>query len=113
MQLYHYPPINILASFYAGNLKELDITVENIIIWITKTAQYSELCYALDFYERTDLSKALTIAKIMLIYYPTKKLFSFILRHKTPETEQMVIDYLIEHDPTDQFWTIANSYWLP
>lgn len=113
MQLYHYPPINILASFYAGNSKELDITVENIITWITKTAQYSELCYALDFYERTDLSKALTIARIMLIYYPTKKLFSFILRHKTPETEQMVIDYLIEHDPTDQFWTIANSYWLP
>ena len=35
----------------------------------------------------------------------------FLVRHKCDEAEQMIIDYLIEHDPTDICWKIANSYW--
>ncbi len=114
MQLYYYPTVKVLASFYAVSPEKLDITDENITKLMTSTNpyHYHELCCAMDFYERTDFPKALTIARNLINFYPTKKLFSFLLRHKIPETEQMIIDYLIEHDPTDEFWTLANSYWL-
>lgn len=113
MKLFCYPSVEAFSAFYAVDFEGMDITDENVATWLTGTVpyMYHNLCYALDFYEKTDLQKALIIARRMITCYPTKKVFSFLLRNKMPETEQMMIDYLIDHDPTDEFWKMANSYW--
>ena len=113
MKLFCYPPIEAFSAFYAVDFGGMDITDENVARWLTGTVpyMYHSLHYALEFYEKTDLQKALIIARGLLTYYPTKYVFSFLLKNKMPETEQMMIDYLIDHDPSDEFWKMASSYW--
>ena len=37
--------------------------------------------------------------------------FRLLLNDKTPETEQLFIDYIVENDPGSKCWDIVNSYW--
>ena len=36
---------------------------------------------------------------------------SLTSHNMTPETEQLYIDYLVNHDKTSRFWNVVSSYW--
>ena len=42
---------------------------------------------------------------------PNSEAFKTLLRNKSPENEQIFLDYIVAHSPGDECWDIVNAYW--
>lgn len=113
-----YPSVEEIAVFLAEGLDEIQFTDELINEWILSDdiKHKSHLKYALSYYAKTDIQKAMMIAKWILrsdnsAYYLKETAMRFIVRHKSDESEQIAIDYIIDHEPNDPIYKIADRYW--
>ena len=113
-----YPSVDELTDFFAAGLDGVNITETLILKWLTgeNADDYIRLKYALLYNEKKDIEKAFMIAKTILSYEYVKDeekwlALRFLIRHKSDKAEQLIVDYLIEHNPTDPYWELANSYW--
>lgn len=113
-----YPTVQELSYFLAADLDGVNITETLILEWLTSNdaEDYIKLKYALAYNAKKDIDKALMIAKTILSYEYVKEeekqfVLQFLIRHKSDKAEQLIVDYIIENNPTDPFWELANSYW--
>lgn len=118
LHLENYIPIDVLTGFFAAGLDESDITEEQIKDWIRSpySRDKDKIKQALLYLAKIDPERACTFAKIVIAVkddtlFPTKTAFEVLLKHKSPETEQLFLDYLISHDKTSRYWEIVTSYW--
>lgn len=74
-----------------------------------------KLKYMLAYFTVNDKNRAYELAKKIILSrcdrLPRREAWQAMLDFKTDETEQMVIDYFVEHDKKDSCWDIVNSYW--
>ena len=111
----------VLLSFTDSGLSELDdvdITEELVSKWLIRNSgeDQSKLKYSLGYFAKTDIQKAMMIAKRILeydnsAYYIKETAMRFIVRHKSDVSEQIAIDYIIDHEPNDPVYMIADGYW--
>lgn len=118
LQLKEYIPIHVLTGFFADDLNESDITSEMIEEWIRSydSSDKEKLECALLYLAKTEPERACALAKIVIAakddtLFPTKTAFKVLLAHKSPETEQLFLDYLILHDKKSLCWDVVTSYW--
>ncbi len=118
LHLENYIPIDVLTGFFAAGLDESDLTAELIHEWIgsCESRDKDKLESALLYLARTKPEQACTFAKIVIAakddtLFPTKTAFKLLLAHKSPETEQLFLDYLISHDKKSLCWDVVTSYW--
>ena len=86
--------------------------------WLIRNSgeDQSKLKYSLGYFAKTDIQKAIMIAKMILesdnsAHYLKETAMRFIVRHKSDESEQIAIDYIIDHEPNDPIYKIADGYW--
>ena len=74
----------------------------------------------MDYYAATDPELACMIARIVIspeiekLGYKLeckKNAFCVLCNNQSPESEASIIQYIIDHDASDEYWTDANSYW--
>lgn len=113
-----YPNIDELTGFILSELEDIEITEELVNNWLIRNSydDQNKLKYALGYFAKTDIQKAMMIAKEILrsdssSFYLKETAMSFIVRHKSDESEQLVIDYIIDHEPGDTVYKIADGYW--
>ena len=112
-----YPTVEELSGYLVAKKDNTELTKSIIDDWLSKNdIDMRRLKYYISYYARTDLKKSMMIVKEILTnesssHFLKEFAVRFLVRHKCDEAEQMMIDYLIEHDPTDICWKIANSYW--
>ncbi len=118
LHLENYIPIDVLTGFFAAGLDESAITEEQIKDWIgsCESRDKDKLESALLYLAKTNPEQACTFAKLVIAakddtLFPTKTAFAVLLKHKSPETEQLFLDYLVSHDKTSRYWEIVTSYW--
>ena len=106
------------VSIHASELEDIEITEELVNNWLIRNSydDQNKLKYALGYFAKTDIQKAMMIAKEILrsdssSFYLKETAMSFIVRHKSDESEQLVIDYIIDHEPGDTVYKIADGYW--
>lgn len=46
-----------------------------------------------------------------LLQSPRKSAIKELLNHRNEETEQYMINYLVDYNSKDQCWDLVNSYW--
>ena len=70
--------------------------------WLIRNSDedQSKLKYSLGYFAKTDIKKAMMIAKRILksdnsAYYLKETAMRFIVRHKSDESEQLAIDYIL------------------
>lgn len=113
-----YPNIDELTGFILSELEDVDITEEIVDKWLIRNSgeDQSKLKYSLGYFAKTDIQKAIMIAKMILesdnsAHYLKETAMRFIVRHKSDESEQIAIDYIIDHEPNDPIYKIADGYW--
>ncbi len=118
MHLENYIPIDVLTGFFAAGLDESDLTVELIQEWIgsCERRDKDKLESALLYLAKTDPERACTFAKLVIAarddtLFPTKTAFEVLLGHKSPEIEQLFLDYLVSHEKNSLCWDVVTSYW--
>lgn len=42
---------------------------------------------------------------------PYKEAWRALLQKKDPHTEEMAIEYIIDHTPQDECWDLVTAYW--
>lgn len=113
-----YPNIDELTGFILSELGDIEITEELVDKWLIRNS-YDDQCklkYALGYFAKTDIQKAMMIAREIIksdnsSYYLKDTAMRFIVRHKSDESEQIAIDYIIDHEPNDPIYKIADGYW--
>lgn len=118
LHLENYIPIDVLTGFFAAGLDESDITGELIKEWIRSpySRDKDKLESALLYLAKIDPERACAFAKIVIAIkidtlLQTKTAFKVLLAHKSPETEQLFLDYLVSHDKKSLCWDVVTSYW--
>lgn len=118
LNLENYIPIDVLTGFFAADLNESDITPEVIEEWIRSNddTDKEKLKCALLYLSRKHPKRACAYAKIVIaakeeLLIPTRTAFLVLLEHKSPETEQLFLDYLVSHDKKSLCWDVVTSYW--
>ncbi len=111
-----YPTVEELTNIYAAHLENTEITDELIDGWFSKRDEKSMLYlkYVLIHLRFTDKPRAYQLAKRIVSdgsYGLPKEVFKVLLKDKSEETENLFIDYIVNHSPGDECWDIANSYW--
>ena len=115
-----YPTIQTLAGIInsevdlSGNVVEyaksllLSRDEENVI----------KLDYLMRYLSESCKEKAYSIAKMILdeddeflLQLPRKSAIKELLKHRNEETEQYMINYMVNHDYRDGCWELVNSYW--
>lgn len=116
--LAHYPTIEELSGYYAADLANMEITDEVIhrLLQSEDNDDHYRIKCALGYFEHTDLEKACRIARLVIsqnnnICQEKSEAFRVLLKNKNFETGQLFIKYIVDHDPSDTYWKIANSYW--
>ena len=112
-----YPTVEELSGYLVAKKDNTELTKSIIDDWLSKNdIDMNRLKYYISYYARTDLKKSMMIVKEILTnksssHFLKEFAVRFLVGHKSDEAEQMIIDYLIEHDATDICWKIANGYW--
>ncbi|MDE6729746.1 MAG: hypothetical protein K2J71_03110 [Oscillospiraceae bacterium] len=118
-----YPTVEELTGIYAAGLENVTITEELVEQWI-KSSDFDidgqiKLKYLLKYYAKRTPQQAYTIAKIVVSFAPEIEKFQdlivtaykIIIANQNHEAEQIVLDYMINHDRKSFAWTICSSYW--
>ncbi len=112
-----YPTVEELTGIYAANLENTEITDELIDGRFSKRDKESMiyLKYVLIHLRFTDKPRAYRLARRIVsdgsYGLPVKEAFKVLLKDRSEETENLFIDYIVNHSPGDECWDIANSYW--
>lgn len=120
--LSHYPTVEELSGYSVSGIKGFVINEETVKHWIKSNEIEDEyrVKYAMDYYASTDPKLARMIARIVIsqemekLGYKLeckKNAFRVLCKNKSPESESAVIQYIIDHDASDEYWADANSYW--
>ncbi len=117
----HYPTIDELAGIYAAGLENITVTKKLIKQWI-KSSDIDDqirLKCLLQYYAKRSPQQAYTIAKTVVTLAPETERFNdliliaykIIVANKNDEAEQIVLDYMVNHDNKSSAWDICSSYW--
>ena len=120
--LSHYPTVEELSGYCVSGIKGFVINEEIIKRWIqsNEIEDKYRVKYAMDYYSSTDPTLACLIARIVIspeiekLGYKLewkKNAFRVLCKNKSPESEAAMIQYIIDHDASDEYWFDANSYW--
>ncbi len=120
-----YPTVEELTGIYAAGAENLDVTPELAEKWL-KSINKDEhrddrerLRCVLRYYAERAPERAFEIAKTVVAKAPEVPAFTHLIilsyriiaAHKCDESEQIMVNYLIDHDNTSAAWEICNSYW--
>ena len=117
MFLEYYPTVEELSGYWVAKKDNIELTKTIIDDWISKNdIDMSRLKYYISYYARKDFKKSMMIVKEILTnenssHFLKEFAIRFLINHKSDEAEQIIIDYLIEHDLTDTCCKIADRYW--
>ena len=121
MKLGSYPTADELAGLYSAEVENIDFTPEIVEKWIksSDSDNHERLRCALRFYAKQLPEQAYMIAKTVVSLsgelpdYEELTVLSYkvIVNHKCEEAEQIVLDYIVDHDSKSAAWEICNSYW--
>lgn len=112
-----YPTVEEFTHIYAADLENTEITDELIDGWFSKRDEESMLYlkYVLIHLSFTDKPRAYQLAKKIISNNsygsPFVEAYKVLLKDKSEETENLFIDYIVNHSPGDECWDIVNSYW--
>ena len=121
LDLRFYPTVGELTGIYAAKLENSIITEELVEQWINSSDSddQSRLKCVLQYYAKRSPQQAYNIAKTVVSMAPETERFNeltviaykIIASNKSSEAEQIVLDYIINHDNKSSAWDICNSYW--
>lgn len=121
LDLRFYPTVEELAGIYAAKLESASMTEELVRQLINSSDKDDpvRLKYMLQYYARRSPQQAYTAAKMIISLFPEPERFNdpivtaykIIAANKNSESEQIVLDYIINHDNKSLAWDICNSYW--
>lgn len=112
-----YPTISELTGIYAADLQNKQITDEyiNSVINSHDSDKRIELRKVMEYSRFHDQELAERIARKIIAAdspeLPNREAFITLLRTKSPENEELFLDYIVNHSPGDECWDIVNSYW--
>jgi hypothetical protein len=115
-----YPTIQALAGISNAEVDVKGDVVEYAkqLILSRDEEEIIKLDYLLQFLSGYRKEEAYTIAKLIFDnfdeYYlreARKSAVKEMLKHHNEETEQYMIDYLVDHTSKDECWDLVNSYW--
>lgn len=116
-----YPTLEELAGIYAAGAEKLTITEDLVKQWI-ESSQITDryrLQSVLQYYAKTEPELAFMTAKNVINLTSESAIFddlladaySVIVNYKCEESEQIVLDYIINHDSKCLLWKLCSSYW--
>lgn len=121
LKLGSYPTADELAGLYSAEVENIDFTPEIVEKWIksSDSDNHERLRCALRFYAKQLPEQAYMIAKTIVSLsgglpdYEELIVLSYkvIVNHKCEEAEQIVLDYIVDHDSKSAAWEICNLYW--
>lgn len=115
-----YPTIQTLTGIINA---EVDINGNMVeyakLLLLSKDEESAiKLDYLLRYLSESCKEEAYIIAKMILdeedeylLQLPRKSAIKELLNHRNEETEQYMINYLVDHNSKDQCWDLVNSYW--
>lgn len=116
-----YPTIEELTGIYAAEVEKLTITEDLVKQWIESrdTEDRYRLQAVLRYYAKKEPKLAFMIAKTVIGYTSESAIFddllaesySVIVNNKCEESEQIVLDYMVNHDCKCLLWELCSSYW--
>lgn len=116
-----YPTAEELTGIYAAGAENLDVTPELAEKWLKSKDgdDRKRLRCVLRYYAKRAPERAFDIAKTVVTTAPETPAFTHLIilayriiaARKCGESEQIMVDYLINHENTDAAWEICNSYW--
>lgn len=116
-----YPTVEELTGIYAAGLENVTVTKELVEQWI-KSPDIDDqirLKCLLQYYAKRSLQQAYMISKTIVSLAPETGIihdllliaYKIIVTNKNDESEQIVLDYMINHDSKSFAWDICCSYW--
>ncbi|MDE5883941.1 MAG: hypothetical protein K2H29_02510 [Oscillospiraceae bacterium] len=116
-----YPTIEELTGIYAAGLENVTITKELVEQWIKSSDMDDQirLKCLLKYDAKREPQQAYTIAKTVVSFAPETERFNdlisqaykIIIANQNHEAEQIVLNYMINHDSKSSAWDICSSYW--
>lgn len=112
-----YPTLSELTGIYAADLQCTRITDEFIDSKINSNSSddHAEICKVMEYnrFHAPELAEHIARKIISADRHdlPNREAFKTLLRNKSPENEQIFLDYIVAHSPGDECWDIVNSYW--
>ncbi len=116
-----YPTIEELTGIYAAGAEHLTITENLIQQWLESPEQenHNRLLCVLKYYAKTKPEQAYQIAKKIISFAvdngELKTLliaaYRVISGKKCEESENLILEYIINHDKTNSAWEVCTSYW--
>ena len=116
-----YPTVEELTGIYAAGLENITITEELVEQWIKSSDidDQIKLECLLKYYAKRAPQQAYTIAKTFVSFAPEIERFhdliviayKIIIANQNHEAEQIVLDYMINHNSKSPAWNICSSYW--
>lgn len=116
-----YPTVEELTGIYAAGLENITVTKELVEKWIksSDTDDQIRLKCLLQYYAKRSPQQAYIISKTVVSLAPETEMFDdllliaykIIVTNKNNEAEQIVLDYMINHNSKSLAWDICCSYW--
>ena len=122
-KLQNYPDIEALALGEYLSLTNVEITPEMADNWMNQLGHgnwhddaecFARVQYAFRYFMKYCPENALAFAKKYIQWQDDdffSQIWDLLKYYRTPETEQLYIDYLVNHDKTSRFWNVVSSYW--
>lgn len=116
-----YPTVGELTGIYAAGLENVTVTKELVEKWIKSSDLDDQvrLKCLLQYYAKRSPQQAYIISKTVVLLAPETERFDdllliaykIIVTNKNNEAEQIVLDYMINHNSKSLAWDICCSYW--
>ena len=117
----YYPTIEELTGIYTAEAEKLTITEDLVKHWIesSDTEDRYRLQAVLRYYAKKEPEQAFMIAKTVISHTPESAIsdhllaesYNVIVKNKCEESEQIVLDYMVNHDSKCLLWDLCSSYW--
>lgn len=114
---FKYHTLEHLCSIYAYDLIDAEVTDEDIRHWISHALDEdrAKLKTIMEYRTISDYESAYHIAEMIIRSgnrnMPYWEAWQTLLRRKDAHTEELTVDYLIDHTPSDECWKLVSSYW--
>lgn len=115
-----YPTIRTLSGMINAEVDTEGDVVCHAREWLSirNEDNVKKLEYLMSYLSQTRREETMIIAKMILDEEDTYLLgksqnsaIKVMLKHKNNETEQYMINYMVNHDSNDSNWELVNSYW--
>ena len=112
-----YNSVEHISFLDAAGIVDADITDEDIIQWISCPDDdgRTKLKYLLEYRALTDPDSAYCIAEAVIQSgnrnMPYREAWRALLQKKDHHTEEMAIEYIVDHTPQDECWDLVTAYW--